>query len=652
MPSEALPAHVDRLLEVYRSLPPHEQVALQVLSAIRTGVARTHVLNSVRRLGVTRDAANKSLDSDRMLAALRHLGSVGLLGGDPSGSYGYRCEPALARSLLRTMRASGRLDEVVAAIRAARVPLVDDDELWIALQARDFARATALLEQLRVGPTGDHPVLPMLRDDFDDDEVSAWPDALLAEVAEAALAASVLNLKPFEGAYALLERAVSGGRDAPSLRQCLAAWRVLRGDASGAERCLEGIDSPRARALRGWVALARNDVAEAGRHLGGHALPGGGAPVDALTVLWRAVVLFHQSDFRGAKKLLSAARTLPKEWRDAIVGPLDVVTRLGLAEIEARSWDVRDLPCGSYGRPTFAGVVRLLAFGWATPDALAEHRDDLTPVREALVACGFRWLSSALDGMLARAEKTAPEAPHALLDAMRQTAPWQRALAALEPLLAGLTAAPRAKPRASPVVAPTSRIAWVLTLGAVRVDIQPVEQVPQGEHGWSKGRPVALERLSRGDPKLPITEEDRRVIAHVTSSTWRHRGYPETTWSFDTAGALGALVGHPCVCLAEAPSVPLALTRAEPTLEFVEGPDEVTLRFSPRLHGEFTYAVARDSPMTLRVVQVPPVLVPFIPVIGDGVHVPRARRAEVDRLLPLLFAVVNVRVVQAPPRGA
>jgi hypothetical protein len=652
MPSEAPAAHLERLLDVYRSVPPHEQAALQVLSALHSGVARTHVLHSVRRLGVIRDAAKKSLDNDRMLAALQHLGSIGLLGGDPSGSYGYKCEPALARSLLRTMRASGRLGEVVAAVRAARVPLGDADELWIALQARDFTSAAKLLEQLRGGPAGDHPVLPMLRGGFDDDEVKAWPDALLAEVAEAAVAASVLDLEPFEGAYAMLEGAVSAGRDAPSLRQCLAAWRVLRGDVDGAAKCLEGIDSPRARALRGWVALARNDVAEAGKCLADGVPAGGAAPVDALSVLWGVVVLFHQGDFRGAKKLLAATRALPEAWRDAIVKPLDVVARLGLAEIEVSSWDVRELSYDQYGRPSFAGFVRLLALGWATPDAVAKHRDHVARVREALAACGLRWLSSALDGMLARIDKREPEAPDVLLDAMRQTAPWQRALAALDALLAGLVVAPRAKPRAVQAAAPTSRIAWLLTLGAVRVDIQPVEQMRQGEDGWSKGRPVALERLFRADPKLPLTEEDRRVTAHITSSTWRHRGYPETTWSFETAEALDALVGHPCVCLAEAPSVPVELTRSEPTLEFVEGPDEVTLRFSPRLHEEFTYAVARDSPMTLRLVRVPPELVPFIPVIGDGVHVPRARRAEVDRLLPLLFAVVSVRVVQAPPRGA
>ena len=203
------------------ALPPHERAALEVLAVTRTPVARSHVLNVLRRLGVTRDAAKKSLDSTRILTALEHLAAARLLGDDSSGRHGYACEPALARELIRSLRATGRFDEVAATVRAVKVPLDDAGELWIALHAEDFAGARAVLQRNRATLGWANPVLPLL-DEFEG-EAGRWPDALVAEFAGLALASSVHDLRPFDGAYAALEVAVASGRDGEEVRLCLAA---------------------------------------------------------------------------------------------------------------------------------------------------------------------------------------------------------------------------------------------------------------------------------------------------------------------------------------------------------------------------------------------------------------------------------------------
>lgn len=204
-----------------RALPPHERAALEVLAVMRTPVARSHVLNVLRRLGVTRDAAKKSLDSTRILTALEHLAAARLLGGDSSGRHGYACEPALARELIRSLRATGRFDEVAATVRAVKVPLDDAGELWIALHVEDFAGAMAVLQRNRATLGWANPVLSLL-DEFEG-EAGRWPDALVAEFAGLALASSVHDLRPFDGAYAALEAAVASGRDGEEVRLCLAA---------------------------------------------------------------------------------------------------------------------------------------------------------------------------------------------------------------------------------------------------------------------------------------------------------------------------------------------------------------------------------------------------------------------------------------------
>lgn len=402
------------------------------------------------------------------------------------------------------------------------------------------------------------------------------------------------------------------------------------------------------------MALARNDVAEAARCFAEAPTAADAPPVERLDPLWRTVALLHQGDFRGVRALLRAdAARLPASWREAIVAPLDTVARLGLAEIAADDWDVRKLAYLHSAHPPIARVVQALACWWAAPDALARSRDELRRVRDELDAAGLRWLASATTEMIARLAGQGSPGGHALLDTMQQTAPWQRALTALEGLLAREAAAPpRPAPRPKREAAPpASRIAWVVAVGPVLAELQPVEQMAQPNGAWSKGRPIALERLSHGDPKLPITEADRRVIAFISSVTYRHRGYPETTWSIDAAGALEALVDHPHVCVAGDPPTPAQITRGEVALEVVESPDELLLRFSPTLHKGVSYAVAQDSPLTLRVVRVPDALGPYIPVIGDGVRVPRAQRERLDRLVPLLPAVAKVRFVVESKRG-
>ncbi|WP_423192864.1 DEAD/DEAH box helicase [Cupriavidus sp. H18C2] len=182
---------------------------------------------------------------------------------------------------------------------------------------------------------------------------------------------------------------------------------------------------------------------------------------------------------------------------------------------------------------------------------------------------------------------------------------WRDALGALEALAGG---APAPEPGAA------RRLVWALTLGADgEVDaIEPMEQA-WSARGWSRPRPVPLARVAADDALPPWDARLARAIRRDTSRNRRH--------VLDRAAAALALVGHPAVVLAHAPTIPMEVLEATPALEAVREGDRYLLRIVPPLRAaksmeDFLPAAARQEAEALR----------HITVLQDG-----ARRLRVYR---------------------
>lgn len=189
---------------------------------------------------------------------------------------------------------------------------------------------------------------------------------------------------------------------------------------------------------------------------------------------------------------------------------------------------------------------------------------------------------------------------------------WQQALGALEALAGGAPAAdgPDA-PGAS------RRLVWAITVDADGEvgTIEPMEQT-FGARGWSRPRPLTLARVAEDDGLPPWDARVARAIRRDASRNRRH--------VLDRAAAMMALVGHPAVVLAHAPTVPLEVVEASPALEAVREDDRFVLRIVPPLRAartmeDFLPAAARDEAEALR----------QITVLQDG-----SRRLRVIRFTP------------------
>jgi superfamily II DNA or RNA helicase len=218
-------------------------------------------------------------------------------------------------------------------------------------------------------------------------------------------------------------------------------------------------------------------------------------------------------------------------------------------------------------------------------------------------------------------------------------APWQDALGALEALAGGATPADDAQPG--------RRLLWAITVDADGEPgtIEALEQT-RGPRGWSKPRPVPLARVAADETLAPCDVRVARAIRRDSSRNRRH--------VLDRAAAMMALVGHPGVVLAHAPTIPMEVVESSPALEALREGDRFVLRIVPPLRApksmeDFLPPAAReeaealrqitvlqDGARRLRVVRFTAAQQSAAKMIADGLTVPADAQARLDSTLRAL----------------
>ncbi|MBN2801044.1 MAG: DEAD/DEAH box helicase [Deltaproteobacteria bacterium] len=341
----------------------------------------------------------------------------------------------------------------------------------------------------------------------------------------------------------------------PELAHVALRERLLRGQADeGVEALLQALsdgphEGPALHALlRGEVQLA---AARYGLALTAFRARHRAAPPDdpAASLMPLALLLTNQPALqRRLKPLLLATAGLPESdprssWR----------TLLPLTGAPFTSSVSQEHPVGA--------LLEGLASRW---EGVGER--GLQPALVEARRCGWSGVERELMRLVHKSGQ-------GLVALRAATEPWERVV---ESLLAALGVT-------SPVEEGDARVAWILHAtpgGAVMLDAR--EQLLRGG-SWTKGRPVALERIyrhKREDGKLPLTPEDERLIeALVQTPHTNYGGYTTMEYSWDPAKVWTALIGHPRVFRAD--DTPVTVVLAQPTLRVRTTTQTVTLSVEP-----------------------------------------------------------------------
>lgn len=219
-----------------------------------------------------------------------------------------------------------------------------------------------------------------------------------------------------------------------------------------------------------------------------------------------------------------------------------------------------------------------------------------------------------------------------------QTPIWKKQLGALQAFAASLQpASSPAKPAGTPTPQESDRMAWLVTIAANghHLDCRPVHQ-SFGKKGWSKGRPIALERIhskSRLAQFDFLKPSDRKICDSLRCDASRdHYGYTEYHYHFETTALVDALVDHPCLFMDNDARSPIEIEKGQARLVVEQSPDGgATISLSPRPTSRDSHLlIHRESTSKFSIVQFSDAQLKLASMLSDGLTVPDS---AVDQLL-------------------
>ncbi|MDZ7832681.1 MAG: DEAD/DEAH box helicase [Desulfobacterales bacterium] len=671
--------------DAYNALPLLHQTIVQILAVIYEGVARTHVVNALKKLDI------KDIDTDdftvkSVTPIFDELVDAGLIRKEYSK---YQCSAFLAEPLCRQMvdasGPGGFFDEIAGAVQKV---------LSVKRQGEHYAFSSPgqMIREFRIGLyTGSeekvydilagfqqsrfsyyrypHPVRVIFKNSSDLDWFSGkLPHGLQADIAGMLVNDRLYN-KDFIDSHLFSflkdslpsvdgKTAAKAGQDdqIDVGRILLVEQLILRGQLQEAKNRIDGIDTAEVVAFRGALAFLSGRNAAALSHyeeafmrlkkstrkrkiyfetLSGIfyvlALLKSGTPQHMMQGQNYTAIAADRSTYRFAPAYHKLNQLIAA--RDGNTDALEA--------IKEWEWVPKE--------EAVTRFLQVLVVYWTDRKRAGKFKKRLLELQRETEQYGYDWLAAELAVLVSHLTKTDKkylQKPESFFDSsgincivnlFQPEDPWKRALNALMQL--------QKKASDGVEAGKSSRLAWFFNYSEKGKwwTLTPKEQVKQAKGGWSKGRKIALKRLYCEINSFDfLTAQDKRICGQIQESRHLVRGYPEVHYSIG-AGALQALVGHPLVFSEDAPDV---------RVEFVEGKPELTVRqqsngkfliaFTHDISGGNDVQVIRETPNRFQVIPVNEDIGRIAKIIGKGVEVPPAGKKELLKAIDHVAPVVTV----------
>lgn len=272
-----------------------------------------------------------------------------------------------------------------------------------------------------------------------------------------------------------------------------------------------------------------------------------------------------------------------------------------------------------------------LAYYWQNNSPNESDRHNLYLLFSRCQQHGYDWVAAELDQLRHRQFHEALELPdwhssqglHSLCTALQLEESWQRALSALTQL----------KAPAEQIV--DTRIAWFLECESNYVNLEPREQKRSAKGLWSKGRAVALKRLSYEQASLPgIIEHDKKIASCIRKSYDNY--YGGSDYELNGEKALPFLIGHPAVYWLDAPDIQIDIVKGEPALVMKKHGDTISLQLDPAINANHAVVWQKQTPTRLAVYPSTPEIKQIASIIGKGLSVPSNAK---EQLVAVIAAI-------------
>lgn len=669
----------EKLAAIYRALPLLEREIVQLFSVAYQPVSRTTFMSCCGPAGIT-DQDSKALVNKTLKPHLDQLLATGLLVQE-SGQ-GPRCHPLLTEIATRDAVRTGRFAAMVEAVET-KIPIYKP---W-AHSPRHFANGQQFLREVRIGiynhdvefvnqqfhdyqrqgyrqqPTVTLEDVAQLvfNNPFDRQWFGTLPQELYERGLTTLLFQALFQLQPAEEIFALLEQDCleMAGRCTGALPLILTEQLIVRGRVGEAEDSLERIPSQYrigATALRGWLALLRGDHPQAVEHYGGaltqmrkvsgkrKAYFNG---IGGLFFILALVKTGSPPRLREAEEYAGIIARQPQHWLAPIYARLQGLLQVLQGDLSKKDEWEQDAAIGN-STDSLRTLLEALCLYWVDPDQASKRLPSiLKPFHDRATHAGYRWLALEAAELLAKLEprsrypelasaQRAEQGLHSIVDVVAPQQPWELSLNALANLSQDTDKQTKTSAK--------QRLAWFITLhGEGGWSLQPREQKIDVKGRWSRGRNVALSRLSKQPQHFPyLTAQDLRACTHLRGYSTGY--YGQVQYEF-TDKAITALVGHPLVFREDAATMRVDVVKGAPeVLVKKRSNGRLYLQFLPQLEEGHDILVVQESPGRISIIEITAQQRRIADIIGKGnrLEVPASAKERVLAAINAVSGIVTV----------
>ncbi|WP_035245644.1 DEAD/DEAH box helicase [Desulfogranum mediterraneum] len=659
--------------EQYSRLSPGQRQVLHCLSVFYDWVSRTNLIHCLHRLGL-RDEQGKRLVTKEVNRLLEPLQAEGLV---ELGSRGVRCNPEIVELVGRELLAKGPFSEIAALVeQLVPIPSNWQHEQWYKsydqgvrqvrlalLRGEDQERVASLL--LAVGQQypeeyhDDHPLERIFFTPFDRDGLMGLSTALVGDFLLPRLNSACLRLEPLDELLAFVEEYVRVNTiDDDAFQASLALCHVCRGELAKLEAQLAAW-SPCCSMLsyQGWLALLKGELEqsleyyEQGLAMLKKTTRKRKVAYSNLAGFFYGVALLQSGESEQLQKGLGYLELVKKQTNFtsyAMCGDLEQTLLFALGRRNQAQRGVHSLGLVRY-HEFFSALMAYMTLCWQGEGVSKDDLRGLELLQEMAEEDGYYWFAKEATAILL-ANKVAPKSNQKVYHRLQERCPlpdlalaikpreeWEHVLDALASLEHG----------GGEVAAGGERLVWLISIDDEYGECEIVPKLQKlGKGGkWTKGRSVALSRLSAGVNTLSfLTSQDRRVVAAIAKSHTSSWGYYSSTPSYTLreSQALPALVDHPLLFWADQPSVQVELVKGEPELHVLEGANGYQLELSPLLEEGESFGLVRESPTRLKYIPLTREYEQLCAIVGSSVEVPFAAKERVVQALSRVTRVLTV----------
>ncbi len=382
--------------------------------------------------------------------------------------------------------------------------------------------------------------------------------------------------------------------------------------------------------------------------------------------LMQLLLLLRRNDPQTRETLKSFVSAAEDQWPEAWKMALQIISA---ASAYANSPDavfrarLKSLLASKPGRDwPLPRLVSAYVARWYLPEESFEWISSLVDVAAEYDESGLKWLAALCEDVAA---DSAPGPDSVRTDAVRglrhqefgtssllswiqPTSLWKRKLDSLRQVVNGKPAPATARPS---VTGYDERMIWELdvtfTRNYWRAEVRPlVQKFSRGT--WTKGRPVALERLFNDHKKSAfafLTEQDHAVcncIEQSQVSTGYYR-YTETVYNLDFEEALPALIGHPLLFAPDDRTQPVELVSRRPQLVIRRNRSGLRVELDPQPRQDNPVVLKKDGPQRIAVVTFTKEQMQLACILDGALDVPPSGEADVLATATSLSTLLSVQ---------